>query len=451
MISKIPLRSELERKYVIEHHSQIELGREYDVAPVTIKCWLEKYDIPIRSLSEAMLPNGFKEPTKKQLERWYVKDGQTAKEIGERLGIAKSTVLNMLEKNGIERLTRIQTCNNANPGKRGLKKLYIGERKSLKEIGKILGVASPTVARWLGEYDISIRSIAEVRMAPGVKRPCNEELERWYASEGRTTVEIAEMIGVSDPTVGLWLREAGITLRDKRGIYDNKSTRLEVFKELLKLTGKNEKTISTVDFQETHRDDGTAFGGLLGWYRRNHQIKRGAARDLLLQDLCGIEIGESLHYRKLPKRKLKDFEEWDDYQKSINKMFEDHPELNGKFPTTSWLGDNGYYHLGRAARLHGGASIVREKLGQVVLRRSSDYLKDFDNIRVELEKIIKHQLKGEFPTGFWLNSHGYFHLTNALKRHHGGFDEAREKMGYGPSTSIRELENLLEVYVGAVD
>ena len=59
----------------------------------------------------------------------------------------------------------------------------------------------------------------------------------------------------------------------------------------------------------------------------------------------------------------------------------------------------------------------------------------------------KKELKGKFPSVYWLTNNHYFHLTNAIKRHHVNYTSVKEKLGF-KDTSKETLSSLLEQYAG---
>lgn len=442
--SRKPTKTELRRDYVANHMNKNEMGEKYGVAGSTVNTWLIEHKIPIRGVSESGLPKGYKEPTRGQLEKWYTKERRSAEEIAGDLSISKNRVYKLLRKNKLSR-NRTSEIEDLNPGKRKLKGLYLRQKQSPKTIGEQYGVSSTVVRKWLEEHEIPIRNISEARMSPGGERPSESQLRQWYVEREMTTVEIAERMGVSDVSIGLWLKDAGINPRDRRGIYDNKENRKKTMRDLLNHSGKKPKNISTADFDNTKREDGTAFAGLLNWYKRNHDCTSGEARDIILEELCGVPIGESKFHSRAKKTYTREYEKWDEFEKTIKKMFGEHPELEGKFPSGTWLNENQYTYINRAVLLHGGMNVVREKLGQSVLRRSSSQVKDFEYIRNELENIIvEHQeLDGEFPGSGWLIDNGYSFVENAIRRHHGGPKSVSERMGYEVVTPVKTESQLI--------
>ncbi len=449
---RIPSEDELRRDYLDNWMNQKDLGGKYGVSSPTIRNWLRKFNISIRNQAEAKRPEDFISPSKEQLERLYIEEEKTVREIAENLGISKHSVFDLLEKNGIEKRDRISKINRLKLAKKILENMYLTQGKSPKTIGKEIGVSAPTVINWLCEYNIPLKSMSEAFIKKGGRVPSEDELKKWYVEEHKTTTDIAEICGISDPTVGNLLRKYGVHVRDRRGIYDDKENRKKAFDELLSKSKKKLETVSCWDFQNVKSEDGTCYSGLLGWYRRNYNCNHRKARDILLNDLCGLPIGKSIHNKRAARVYQRDLDDWDSFKKSVEKMFEEHSELEGKLPSSKWLEKNCYGALARAVRnLYGGISAVREKLGQDLFRKPNGYWKDFSKLFVELERIIEshEELNGDLPSSKWLNDHDYSYITTAVRRYHDGFSVFREKFREytGLKTESNELENLVESYI----
>jgi len=64
-------------------------------------------------------------------------------------------------------------------------------------------------------------------------------------------------------------------------------------------------------------------------------------------------------------REIRYWNNWDNFKAELDKMWEKHPELEGKLPGGDWLNENGYSSLNAAiSRYHGKIREVRIKLGQ---------------------------------------------------------------------------------------
>ncbi len=446
--AKRPSRTALKKDYVDDLMSREDIGVKYSVSSPTVSKWIHQYGIPIPRMVGRKMPEDFVEPTKRQLETWYVKDEKTAQQIANNLDVSKHYVLGLLEKNGIERRANGVTTQKNNPGKRALKRLYLTERKSPSAIGEECGgVSAPTVKRWLTDVDIPLRGYSEARMKHGGYRPSNKQLRQWYVDEERTTVDIADQVKVSDVAIGAWLKEAGIALRDRRGIYDDRTMRLKTVQELLAVSDKKPEDINTRDFQISKRSDGCQFSGLLGWYKRNNNCGPGEARDKLIEDLFGIK---TTRVRK-KRFRLEPLKDWANFYREVTAMFAKHSELNNELPSDSdWFGENGYHHiLCAATQLHGGMPAVREKLGQKVYRVSNGYWKNRDTVVKELERIVAEHSLDQLPSAVWLDQHGYSSVSNAIGRYHGGFSDFYGAVGsnFNFTSEKEQLEGLLGDYV----
>lgn len=448
---RVPSEEELKRDYLDKRMNQNELGRKYGVSSPTIRTWLEEFNIPVRNASEAKRPKDFSPPSKEQLEKLYIEEEKTAKEIAEDLGVSNSFVFDLLEKNGIEKRDRKSRTDRLKPSKENLENMYLTLGRSPKSIGEKIGVSAPTVINWLCEYNIPLKSKTEAYIKKGGRIPTEEELRCWYADEEKTTVEIAEICGISDPTVGELLRKYEIHVRNKRGLYDNRENRKKAFDDLLVRSKKRPETISCWDFRYIKSEDGICFSGLLGWYNRNYDCKDAKARDILLEDLAGLPLGKNIHSKRTPSIRQETLSDWKDFEKAVKDIFDKHPELDNELPLSKWLRKNGYTAIVKATRVHGGMYAVREKLGQKVIRRHNGYWEDFKSLCMELEKIIEtyEELTGNIPSSNWLNEHDYSYITTAVRRYHNGFLVFREKFREyrGLKENSGELEDLVRTYI----
>src|SRR3989344_3740576 len=148
-------------KYVKEKKTAIDIARELDISSnATISDWLKRYNIRIRNIAEAKLKVGVVKPSKKEL-----------------------------------------------------KELYMGQRRSAKEIASQLGVVPQTIRNWLTEYNIKMRGLSEVRLPKDFIRPPKNQLKKWYVNERKTTTEIGKMLGIGQSTASRLLKSHGIRIR----------------------------------------------------------------------------------------------------------------------------------------------------------------------------------------------------------------------------------------------
>lgn len=98
-----------------------------------------------------------------------------------------------------------------------LREQYVDKDLSTYEIAELVGVTRPTVCNWLNRHGIEIAD-------PGPENPGKVDQlrdEEWlraqYVDERRPTTSIAEQLDVDHKTVRSYLRSHGIEIREMRG------------------------------------------------------------------------------------------------------------------------------------------------------------------------------------------------------------------------------------------
>jgi len=150
------------------------------------------------------------------LREKYVDDRMKSYEVGEQLKVSGTTICFWLHKYGLQIRTISETKLPADfikPSKEQLKQWYDIERLSTVDIGKQLGVSNCTVGRWLRGYCIPLRTNRESHMIHNVKLLPKEELRRLYVDKRMNFVEIGKELEVSAATVGKWVRRYDIPTR----------------------------------------------------------------------------------------------------------------------------------------------------------------------------------------------------------------------------------------------
>ncbi len=105
--AKIPTKKELIRWYLKEEKSPYEIARECKVSYPVIYGLLKKYKIRIKSISEWRLSENAKIPTEKELRKLYLEDKKTSREIANEYNVSPSFILRLLKENKIQ----IRYCN----------------------------------------------------------------------------------------------------------------------------------------------------------------------------------------------------------------------------------------------------------------------------------------------------------------------------------------------------
>ena len=107
------------------------------------------------------------------------------------------------------------------PKKEYLVEQYLNKRVSVKDLKDIHGVTAKVVKRWLVEADIPIRNNSEAQtgLQVGEKnyawiKPLEiEQLEKLYINDKKSAAQIGKIFGCSDGTVLRWLRDYNIPIR----------------------------------------------------------------------------------------------------------------------------------------------------------------------------------------------------------------------------------------------
>ena len=143
------------------------------------------------------------------LRRLYVDQGLTQKEIAEKLGCGSHTVYKYLKEYDI---SRAESDNYTDPD--WLREKYHGEGLSMVEVGELCGVGLDAVSYQMRKHGIDRRSISESRSKGDISHLHDREwLEAEYSDKGRTTIEIADELDVTNWVVSKWLRRHGIETR----------------------------------------------------------------------------------------------------------------------------------------------------------------------------------------------------------------------------------------------
>ncbi len=101
---------------------------------------------------------------------------------------------------------------------------------------------------------------------------------------------------------------------------------------------------------------------------------------------------------------------------------------NGELPSTIKLCQLGRSDLVHASKKHGGMSKVRQILNCNYLRKEKGYYKDYKIVKKVLKEIIDSL--GRFPSQTELRSLKQTGLTAGIVRYHNGLYEIAKKMGY---------------------
>lgn len=178
---------------------------------------------------------------KETLERLYLDDAMTCQEIGEKFGVAPTTISRWLSKHGIETRTANESCDlrgtQAGPAKEGphsdpdwLSEKYHGEELTLKEMAAEAGVGSEvTILRQMEKHGLERRTAGDyLRKENNLRTAKHDDHEQIRFTVGETSYyyDVHRMLAIAH-----WgLDEvAGKIVHHKNGIpWDNRPDNLEL-------------------------------------------------------------------------------------------------------------------------------------------------------------------------------------------------------------------------------
>lgn len=211
----------LREQYWDQEKTLVEIGKSAGVSDATIKRWMNRHNIETRSFSEAQT-DGNLDPLKdpEWLEDRYWGHEKTLVEIGDELGVTDVTINAWMERHGIERRdttsSEVQSDGNIDPLKDSewLREQYVENGLSAGEVGEKLGVSKTPVLNYIHEHGIEPHSIAE-RNSKGDVTPLRDAnwLYKQYVEKEMSQYEIADELGISAPTVRNWLNRHSIEVR----------------------------------------------------------------------------------------------------------------------------------------------------------------------------------------------------------------------------------------------
>ena len=141
---------------------------------------------------------------KETLERLYLKEKKTTREIGKMFGCSYNTVNYWCRKYGIK--LRPQTCQRVHLDKSTLERLCVKEERPLKEVAEILSCYYVTVRKRCKEYGMPLKG----QRIKGVTKAL---LKKLYVQEGKSSREVAKILGCWSTTALYRCRQYGIPLK----------------------------------------------------------------------------------------------------------------------------------------------------------------------------------------------------------------------------------------------
>lgn len=211
----------LREQYQEQKRTTAEIANECDCAQSTISRWLGKNDIETRDhivvghkpLSQRGLADE-RLADYDWLYKEYVEKKKSTIEIAEENDIGGATVSRWLERHGINTRSRrsaLVADSHLTDGS-WLREQYVQHQKSVEEIADFCDCHRDTVSKWISRHGIQFRKPVQTEYECLSKR---DWLYNQYATEGKSTIDIAEEVGCAPSTVNAWLHRHGVETRDR--------------------------------------------------------------------------------------------------------------------------------------------------------------------------------------------------------------------------------------------
>lgn len=152
----------LREQYIDNERGTVDIAEEIGAADSTVRDWLRKHEIEIRSISEIQAEGDVE---KLQDETWmrtqYIEREKSASEIADATEMGYGAVRDWLRRHSIEIRPQVEGNNEKLRNEEWLREQYVDEKRPMTDIADKLGLSNKTIPYWLDKYDIETRSYIE--------------------------------------------------------------------------------------------------------------------------------------------------------------------------------------------------------------------------------------------------------------------------------------------------
>lgn len=133
--------------------------------------------------------------------------GYTQKQIGNMLNKSQGAIAHCIRQHGLKSLSRQDRAKMREPSKLDEARKLLKEGKSQLEIAERLGVTQGTISGWVKRYNIEVTPHEYKRGVSSTETPGDIALVKKYLSEKKNLKEIGDLIGVSGQTIDRWIKK----------------------------------------------------------------------------------------------------------------------------------------------------------------------------------------------------------------------------------------------------
>lgn len=219
-IEKLNDREFLQERYVQDEWTISEIADECNCSNWAVRERLIEFGVNIRRTGWQIAGDREKLHDSEYLNRRYWEDDLSMAEVAGEIGCSQTAVRDSLIKYGIGTKSISHGLSNGDLDKitkAKLEELYVDEKKKISEIAEKFGLSYTAIYRRLLDYGIEIRPRYLAQSNGDIKQLDDEDwLRKQYVEKERSTVDIANELGLHDETVRARLIEYDIPRRDRK-------------------------------------------------------------------------------------------------------------------------------------------------------------------------------------------------------------------------------------------
>jgi len=150
----------LEKLYFKDNLTTRKIGKELKVTKTTILRWFKKYKIIPKNAIESRHYTGFRIPSKETLYIETLIQGKTFRELGKKYKCDPTTIMNWIKAYNLPRPASYEKRRGLNfkePSKKQLEKWYLEQKMSTVQIGELINLSGQSISSRLKNYNIPVR------------------------------------------------------------------------------------------------------------------------------------------------------------------------------------------------------------------------------------------------------------------------------------------------------
>lgn len=133
--------------------------------------------------------------------------GYTQKEVGKMINRSQGAVEHAIRQYGLKTLSRAERNSKRKPDQLDKAMEMLKEGKSQVEIASELGLTQGTISQWVKRYNIEVTPHEYKRGVKGTETETDIAMVKRYLAEKKNLKEIGDLLGVSGQTIDRWIKK----------------------------------------------------------------------------------------------------------------------------------------------------------------------------------------------------------------------------------------------------